>query len=59
MYQELNDGYQSNPTISSVSEIAGSALAPIKVHTPRGESGGNTNTFYTVLFSQINKLSTF
>jgi hypothetical protein len=37
--QELDDGYQRNPVISAGSEIIGSAMAPIKIHTPRGYTG--------------------
>lgn len=49
MYQELNDGYQRNPIVFSVLGITGSALAPIKIHTPRGYIGRNIDEFCKIL----------
>jgi len=43
--QELNNGYQRNPAISTGSEIIGSAISPVKVHTPRGYTGSTLGNF--------------
>ena len=37
--QELNDGYERNPMISAGSEIVGSVISPVKIHTPHGYVG--------------------
>ncbi|MBR3501455.1 MAG: hypothetical protein IKO06_00955, partial [Alphaproteobacteria bacterium] len=43
--QELNNGYQRNPAISTGSEIIGSAMSPVKIHTPRGYTGSTLGNF--------------
>ena len=45
--QKLNDGYERNQGISAGSEIIGSAISTVKVHTPHSYTGSLGNRIST------------